>query len=323
MWPGIESENGVGVKFDEKFWDYWGPTHMFYYNPKIFDDSKNIKSIFCMYLPYHQVKFREEEIAMGIHYECGEFGQHTVLFSYEEVPNIDHNQIWDYCVFENLDTEAPDEINLHGYVTLKKQNKMTEEEVYQNYLEDMIDVNDKDAFRELSGNIVKKYLKREAGTSYEEAYTKFLENIANRIWRYSNSYELTKKINDATTKDQEEFDKTILEIMEQTQTESSKTNVMKERYEHTLEMVKDPTTKNDLNSIFRNCRELLLQSVVQYHTEGQNKIVFTDEEGQECEIEVPAYGVLLKGKNQEPVFKEKETSRTGVNLDDDDDDFLR
>lgn len=28
MWPDIKIKNGIGVKFDEKFWDMWGPTSM-------------------------------------------------------------------------------------------------------------------------------------------------------------------------------------------------------------------------------------------------------------------------------------------------------
>lgn len=324
MWPGIERNNGVGTNFEEKFWDYWGPTKMFYFNPEIFDDNKKIKSIYCMYLPFSEIKFNENEIAMGLHYECGDFGQHTVLFSYEEIPNIEHNKIWDYCVFENLDTDLQNYIDLHNYKVLEKRGEMTETEVYQNFLEDYIvqDCIDKNLFRILSENIVKAYLNMNPTISYNEAYIKFLENLCQRISKQSEPYEFIKKIEDCCKEKPEEFDKTILEIIQQTQIDKSESNIMRKRYKKTLEILEEMNCENDLNSIFQNCRELFLQDVVKYDIVEQESVDYDFEKkafvktGEKIKVHIPSYGILVKDENQKAVFQEKPKEYDFTDADD-------
>lgn len=313
MWPEIERNNGIGIKFNKEFWNNWGPSKMFYFNQEIFDDSKKIKSIYCMYLPHSEIKFDESEIAMGLHYECGEFGEHTVLFSYKEIPNIEHIKIWDYCVFEDMDTDNLEYINLHNFRVLEKQGKITEKEVYQNFLENYIieDRFDVKIFRTLSENIIRAYLENNSTVNYEDAYLMFLQNLCQRIYGYSNNGELIEKIADCCIKKREEFDETILEIMNKTQIDKSESNIMKKKYEETLKILEYMKKENDLDSIFQSCRELFLQNVVQYQIIEQDDLEYDFDKktviksGKKIRVNKPIYGILIKDENQKPIFKER------------------
>lgn len=331
MWPNVERKNGVGVKFDEQFWNYWGPTKMFYFNSELFNDKKRIKSIYCMYLPHHNIKFNQDEIAMGLHYECGDFGEHTVLFSYEEIPNIEHNRIWDFCVFDDLETDAADLINLHNYSVQKSHGEITEKHMYKNYLEDYIlqDEIDRELFRGVCQNIVKAYIKNNPTVSEEEAYIRFLENICQRICGYSEPYNLIKKIKDCCREKKEDFDKTILEIIKETQIDKNKPNILRERYEHSLSMIEKMRKPNDLNSIFQNCRELFTEQVVQYVNNEQDEIDYDFEQnkfiktGKKIIVPIPIEGRVIRDEDKKAVFESKVKEREDEKrVFDGDDDFL-
>lgn len=327
MWPDIERKNGIGVKFDEKFWDMWGPSSMCYFNPELFNDEKKIKSIYCMYLQYNCIEFKPDEIAMGLHYECGDFGQHTVLFSYEEIPDIKHSRVWDYCVFENLVTDNPEFINLHNYIILKQQGKMSEEDVYMNFLEDYIldDDIDKTFFRDLCDNILKSYIKNNPSVTYEEAYKRFLENICQRISGNSEQYILLKSIRDCCREKSDEFDRIILEIIKQTQICPNK---MHERYQRVLAGLEKMKIENNLDSIFRNCRELFVDKVVRYSTyeEDEEKYDIIKHEfvntGRKIEVIKADEGSVEKDENGKAVFKERKLTEPQISNRLDKDDWL-
>ncbi len=136
MWPEIIKENNIGIKLKNEFWNEWGPTHMFYFNPNLWDDTKEIKSIYCIYLYHHRVQFDAKEIAMGLHYECGEFGQHVALFSYQEIPNITYSEsAWRYCVFPVIHTDIEEQILLYQGQVLMDKGIISERERYRNFLE--------------------------------------------------------------------------------------------------------------------------------------------------------------------------------------------
>lgn len=119
MWPPIKRENNIGVCFDEKFWEYWGPSNLFYFNENIFQDNREIKCIFCTYEPHRSIQFKAEEIAIGLCYECGDFGEHTVLFSYVEEPSLVCNHNWDYCVYSDFSSDYFELLNLWQEQVLK------------------------------------------------------------------------------------------------------------------------------------------------------------------------------------------------------------
>lgn len=328
MWPDIKRENGIGIKFNEEFWDNWGPTNMCYFNPELFNDEKKIKSIYCMYLSYGCIKFKPEEIAMGLVYECGDFGQHTVLFSYEDIPNIEHAKIWDYCVFENLETEMPNLINLYNYNILKQQGKMSDEDIYINFLEDYIvgyDI-DKEVFRNLCDNILKAYIKNNPSVTYDEAYKRFLENISERILGENEPYTFLKPIRDCCTENSDEFDKTILDIIKQTKIDKESPNKIRERFNKSLEMFEMSSVNNDLNSIFRNCRDLFLDKAIRYSSYETDEIIYDENDhkfvktGNKIDAIKEIFGIVKKDNNGKAVFEEtkwKEPERTSTSDFDD------
>lgn len=103
--------------------------------------------------------------------------------------------------------DDPEFINLHNYSALKQQGKMSEEDVYMNFLEDYIlgDDIDKTFFRDLCDNILKSYIKNNPSITYEGAYIRFLENICQRISGNSESYILLKSIRDCCRDKSDEF----------------------------------------------------------------------------------------------------------------------
>ena len=111
MWPVIMRENNIGKNFDPDFWRNWGPTEVKYLDESV---EKKIQSIYCMYKSYETIKIDDlSSIAMVLTYECGEFGEHTIVFSYDKVPRITYNSSWDYCVFPDFDSEDDMDIRLY------------------------------------------------------------------------------------------------------------------------------------------------------------------------------------------------------------------
>lgn len=130
MWPVIVREKNIGQRFEERFWDLWGPLEKFYTNPDIEDHSRVIKNIFCTYEPHQDIVFKKEDIALGLNYACGEFGEHTILFSYEKTPEIHCKHIWDCYIMSDFRTESS---GVYALYTI--QDHCSKEELYVKYLE--------------------------------------------------------------------------------------------------------------------------------------------------------------------------------------------
>jgi hypothetical protein len=276
MWPEIVGENKKGVKFNESFWSEWGPSRMCFFNKSIFDDTKDIKSIYCMYEPIQSIKFNQDEIAMALTYDCADFGEHTVLFSYSDLPEIQHSGTWDFCVFEDLDTDNAELINLYSCMLLQQRGDITEEDVYKKFLEKKFQLGDEiSTFSRLSGNIIKSYLKINPTVTENQAYIRFLENLYQRAKGSGNFYGVSRKILDCCKNEPENFDKVIYEIFEQNQPQQIDKNIAKESFcniKYFLKQCKN-RVNNDLNSIFINCREFFKDKVEKMEFKETDELV--------------------------------------------------
>lgn len=274
MWPDIKRNNKVGIKFDEKFWDYWGPSRMFYFNPELFNDEKDIKSICLKYLGPCDFEFEPSEIAMGLVYDCGEFGQHTVLFSYEDIPKITQEcNSWNHYVLPHIETDDDLLVKLYNYKMLKLEGKMTESQMYIRYLEDtVLDYNgDAQWFRRLSQNILNAYIKKHPTIEEEKAYQILLENIVLRLKDYKNTFNIRKSINKCKTNSRR-FDRTIYEIMNMEVDTLLQEKGIENKYQSGLKLLDMLKEENDLNAIFRNCRELFLNNVIEYRYNEEERL---------------------------------------------------
>lgn len=279
MWPNIKRENKIGKSFDEDFWAYWGPSSMFFFNQNLFNDEKEIKSIYFMYVPCHEIKFNPEEIAMGIIYQCGDFGEHTALFSYSELPNIEHNKHWDFCVFPEVSTDIDTWIQLKESWIKNRQGKLTERQVYREYLEYYLFQNyiPKEEFREKSENIIEEYRKLHPDISCEEAYIRLLEKLGKKssILNYENRQDWIKRCAECCKNgDKVDFDKLILEFINKVPDKpKEKEDDLQKHFERISKAVKS-SENNDLNSIFRNCRDYFVDKVVKFEERQIDEIKY-------------------------------------------------
>lgn len=109
MWPPIiKDKNGIGIKLDSKFWDLWGPSRIIKYHKDLFLTKRKIKSIYCIYLDFREVQvLNEDDLAMVVEYECGEFGNHCIIFSYDSIPPIEYKRdSWSYFIYPEFDIEC-------------------------------------------------------------------------------------------------------------------------------------------------------------------------------------------------------------------------
>lgn len=286
MWPTIKYEEGIGIKFKEDFWEVWGPSSMFYYNDKIFDDSKDIKSIYLMYNDHMSVKFDKNEIAMGLKYQCGEFGEHTVLFSYVTRPKIENPNIWNHYVFPYVETDQTlnefYQNNIKRQVLSKKlQPKIAIIRYMENYIFkcDSLDESIQVRIKLLSKRILTYYQKYHLDCTIDEAYYILLSKIytyLRALIYYENNSEQNKQMyqkamkyfKDTLKKDQLEeidilqFEKMVFELL----STSIDANIMKkidvpEKYFEKFIKEEEYFKINDLNSIFKNCREIFKEMV--------------------------------------------------------------
>lgn len=114
MWPGIiRDENKIGIKFDPDFWVEWGPTEVKYSDNRA-NKKRKIQSISCIYDRFGNIKIDDKNsIALALEYECGDFGSHSVFFSYDKTPKITYPEFWEYLVFKDFDSDDKDEILLY------------------------------------------------------------------------------------------------------------------------------------------------------------------------------------------------------------------
>lgn len=288
---------------------------MFYFNPELFDDTKKIKSIYFMYLPEYEIKFNPEEIAMGLTYECGEFGQHTALFSYSEVPNIKHNRVWDFCVFPDFNSDATNLIKLKESLIMRKNDKFADEDIYRIYLEDFVlreHIPEKD-FKRMCRNIISKYIKTNPEVSEDEAYIKLLEKLGNKMLtlEYGNTYDWIKKCAKASQDDDElEFDKLILEFINKPAQKENNIN-LKNMFNNDLQIIQNLRENNDLDSIFRNCRDYFLNKAVTFETKEVDEVEFDEKSfepiktGKKVKIKQEIPGSIIKSEDGKAKFEPK------------------
>lgn len=305
MWPPVKRENNIGTSLDKNFWNEWGPTHIYYFNPDIFNDSRKIKCIFFTYEPYNQVSFLEDEIAMGIHYECGEFGQHIGLFSYVDIPTIKHGEHWDYYVYPNISSDLPDEIYLNKISMIYGHDNLYE--LFLGYK-----IIDKYVLVLENYNKLKLCLMNMLEDKSDNNYIKFLEVVA----LHGDAVELLKKRKWSEqfleTQDEKQRIKLISNVLNNDVLLDK--NYIKRQYNNAYNGLFNERENNDLNQIFINCRDTLIeaQSVVQHEKAlFKNSDDFDDLLSDEnlspiYNIE-DVYGTLEKVSNNKPVFvKRKE-----------------
>ena len=114
MWPGIiRDENKKGIQFDPDFWEDWGPTEVKYSDNRA-NKKRKIQSIYCIYDSFDRIQIDDiNSIAFALEYECGDFGRHSVFFSYDKTPKITYPECWEYLVFKDFDSDDKYEILLY------------------------------------------------------------------------------------------------------------------------------------------------------------------------------------------------------------------
>lgn len=295
MWPIIKRKNDVGYSFDEAFFTEWGPTYMYYFNEDIFCSRNEIKSIVGIYEYSNAIKFDPRDFAMGLHYECGEFGQHVLLFSYEDVPKIDCRGYWKYYVYPNFSGDDSSTA-LFNRVILKYGKNF----LYEKFLSSLI----------LSDDV----LETEKLEKLQKASHKILDinNISNNP-KYINLLEMiylsleTMKFN--------ERDEWLFDFLNSNDSESHKILLkplkpginfnrekLKKQYNYINQRLYEKFENNNLNLIFENCRNLFLNDVVQYD-EKEKELEDFNGEKQKIKILCPKYGSLIKD-NDKAIFVE-------------------
>ena len=247
MWPALKKKDNIAINFDNNFWKEWGPTHMIYFNKELFNDNKDIKSIYCMYRSFDRIKLNPKEIAMALEYECGDFGEHTVLFSYEEIPNPNYCEGWNYYIFPNFDTENNEDISLY-------YNKLTckdKDETYLRFLENQI----LNTFNLTP--LEREKLRRSIGLNMEE-YKKYLEKVEQLMISLTleDYYKIKEQLQDFSS-----F-KLIVSSLSKKITNIKNYDIKRE-FESTYSRIASSPIINDLNCIYHNTRELFLENVVQ------------------------------------------------------------
>ena len=285
MWPDVErykqGDKYIGYKFSERFWREWGPTNMYYYHPEIFNDNKHIGLIQCIYQSRGQVKFKEDEVAMALAYKCGEFGEHVALFCYTDTPDIQYtDDVWCRSFFDDIETEDDRIYLARNCASKMKHEKLSEQQANILYLENLIlkgknspEVLQK-ATRNICGYLVSKYGKDET-TAYELCLEKIASKLGQIGYPATTAYnqriqEELSKLNDTqgepiSTRD---FEKLIYELLSEENQKGSRYK----SFSDILKFIEKMGICNDLDSMFRNSREIFRNKVEQ---------VSKDEEGEE------------------------------------------
>ena len=294
MWPPVKRENNIGTSLDKSFWNEWGPTYIYYFNSDIFNDDREIKSIFFTYEPFFSVSFDEKEIAMAIHYECGEFGQHIGLFSYVDIPNIKHGEHWDYYVYPNISTDLPNNIYFNKINIVYGNDNLYE--LYLGYK-----IIDKYILLPENYEKLKSCLRSLLDVDTMDNYINLLEIVA----LHGDAVDLSKKL---------EWSEKFLESCSDIQRTKLVNELLnnevkldrdyiKRQYNDLYEETFDKRENNDLQKIFINCRDLLIgrKLIVQYENE---KVMIPDEFDNLFSTTrfVSTYGELKKDDNNRPVF---------------------
>lgn len=301
MWPDIkyrkENKKRVGYEFDSEFWKLWGPTLMYYYNENIYDDSKPIKSIYCMYNHHNTVEFIPEEIAMALKYECGDFGEHIVLFSYVDYPKLDYTHTWNWYVYPEGCLLSETDILLKKLSLEMKSGNMSKEQAYLTYLERTI-IKEEKSLYELSEKIIRIIRKSHPDISDEEAYKMLLEKI------FFHGYE-NGGIGKINTSNRFDFEKSVYKVI--TEYEPILKCEPLEKFEKDLEWLEIDKEKNDLDSIFRQCREYFKNRVqkdckIITNVPIWDKETFTHIGTEEQEVEIGVDGYIEKDEQGKVIF---------------------
>lgn len=316
MWPEIKRENKKGIKFDEDFWRRWGPSKMFYFNPHLFDDTRTIKSINSLYLTHTSITFNPEEIAMGLIYECGEFGEHTTLFSYVDIPKLKYEEnCWRSYVLPSFSTDIDTLVDLYNYKILENNGQMSEEQVYQNYMEDTILSHHSDKkmlLREACKELVENYKidHQSLKVDLEVLYAKLLEEIIEKgNWLKFSCLDRPMNWQEEWTKaikgSKKEVKELILDILKLPSNKKKDTPTAKQKYQQELAFLNKED--NDLNSIFYQTRDIFLNHAVQFEASKMeislpflsmpNDVTKGEITKKEIIIENAKTGKVIKGKN--------------------------
>ena len=298
MWPTIKRKNNIGVSFNDDFWAWWGPTYMVYFNEELFNDTKDIKGIICMYCSIMEIEFNNEEIAMALEYQCGDFGYHSVLFSYEEFPKLKSTSTWNYYVYPGFDTDNDSVFKLYQD---KLEGKSTDE-MYLEYLEDTIfyihylSTSEREQFRKNIGLDLLEYRK------YLEGVTKLLLSLPLEM-RGS----ITKQLYDFSS-----FTSIIAKVPREYLNDKVPDIKIAFNYDYSVAISEEK--KNDLNTIYQNSRDFFLDYTVQFEEFKSKAFEYDEESGKIIESEKwetclkPIYG-FVRNQNGKPVFEKKEDKK--------------
>ena len=269
MWPKLErNDNKIGCLFNPEFWDLWGPTKIVHYDSENLNDSRKIQSIYLIDKEYHSIKIPDNKvIAMALTYKCGDFGEHTVIFSYDKQPKITLRHSGNYCIFEDFSSTNVDDINLYNLGVLDKDiNKLSKEaqsELYLEYLEDFF--RPADVERSIFRGRLRDYINAsESFDTYKSLLEVLLERDNGGIY-----------FSDMFFSDDLDFF-IYLETIQQQIRRKSKDDFFAQMTS-AIKRIGEQKEINDLNAIFRNARDLLAENVF-------------DENGQPCKLEISPDG---------------------------------
>ncbi len=159
--------------------------------------------------------------------------------------------------------------------------------------------------------MLSKYQNLNTDENSNEVYVKFLEHIGDKIAKLKHSLLIKQKIIKACKNEsQEEWESILLEVMNSQNYVEEENRIcnVKRHYEIELKILEETATqeKNDLNSMFRNCRGLLKNQVLQYHKQHGNFGTFF----------VGTEGKVLKSLDGKAYFEPRNIRREGLREDD-------
>lgn len=287
MWPNIErykqGDKYIGFKFTESFWEGWGPSTMYYYNPEIFNDNKHIKLIHCIYDSSEKIKFKNDQVAMAIKYECGEFGEHVVLFCYTDAPDIEYKSkgLWCCSIFDDIETQHPKIYMARTLASKIKHGKLSEQQANILYLENLIldGENSPETLKKATRNIC-RYLVNNYGKDETSAYEMCLEKIESKLqqiefitrdaYRKRIQRELSiLKYKDSDFVRTQEFDRLINELLAEENQEKCKYTSLAD----IMEYIEKSEIYNDLDCIFRNSREYFKNNAEKVMRDENGKVI--------------------------------------------------